>query len=209
MTRRRRSAVWHLRLAAAAALLTVAGCGSATTGLAGPRQGTPLPSSSPPAPAPGPSAPSASALATGVSACALISADEAAAALGMPVGKGQPVPGTKLSNGAVGGSCIWTDSAGGTAVVVTLEYPSPTVARRIFGHSEVPASGARPVHLPDLVPSEYADTGTYGTTSIAQGFLLDGNRELSVTINQPTSPGSRFSASAFVTLVRQAARAWR
>jgi hypothetical protein len=208
MTRRRRSAVRHLRFAAAAALLTVAGCASATTSL-GPRQGTPLPSSSPPALAPGPSAPAGSALATGVSACALISADEAAAALGMPVGKGQPVPGTKLSNGAVGGSCIWTDSAGGTAVVVILEYPSPTVARRVFSHSKAPASGARPVHLPDLAPSEYADTGTYGTTTIAQSFLLDGNRELSVTINQPSGPGSRFSVPAFVTFVRQAAQAWR
>lgn len=209
MIRRRRSAVRHLRLAAAAALLTVAGCGGAATSL-GPGQGTPLPSSSPAAAAPGPTAPSGGALATGVSACALISAGEAAAALGMPAGKGQPVPGTKLANGAVGGTCIWTDSAGGTALVVTLKYPSPAVARRVFGSSKTPAPGARPVHLPDLVPSEYADVGTYGATRIAEGFLLDGTRELNVTINQPTSgPGPRFSLPAFITLVQQAARAWR
>lgn len=209
MIRRGRSSVRHLRLATATALLTVAGCGGATTSL-GPSPATPLPSPSPSAPAPGPTAPAGSALATGASACALISAGEAAAALGMPAGQGRPVPGTNLANGAVGGSCIWTDPAGGTALLVTLEYPSPAVARRVFGSSKSPAPGARPVRLPDLVPSEYADTATYGATRVAESFLLDGTRELAVTINQPTSgPDSRFSLPAFVTLVKQAAQAWR
>ena len=66
------------------------------------------------------------------------------------------------------------------------------------------------VRLPDLAPVEFGDTGTYGPTRIAESFLLDGNRELNVTINEPTSgPGSKFSLRAFVTLVQDAAHAWR
>jgi hypothetical protein len=142
----------------------------------------------------------------------LISTGDAAAALGMPVGKGRPAPGVDLSNGAVGGLCEWTDSAGGTAVVDTFTYPSPTIASKVFKSSTTgSAPGAQPVHLPPgLAPSEGGDTGSYSGTRIAESFLLDGNRELAVTLNVPTSgPGSRFSLPAFVTLVQQAAQAWR
>jgi hypothetical protein len=63
---------------------------------------------------------------------------------------------------------------------------------------------------PGLAPSEHGDTGSYSGTRIAESLLLDGNRELDVTINEPASgPGSRFSLAAFVTLVKQAAQAWR
>ena len=128
----------------------------------------------------------------------------------MAVGKGLPVPPVNLHNGAVGGTCEWADSAGGTALVITLKYPSPAIARKVFKNSKSSTANTRPVHLPNLAPSQFADTGTYGPVRVAQSFLLDGNRELNVTINEPTSgSGSRFSVPAFVALVRQAARAWR
>jgi hypothetical protein len=134
----------------------------------------------------------------------------AAAALGMAVGKGLPVPPVNLHNGAVGGTCEWTDSAGGTVLVITLKYPSSAIASKVFKNSKSSAANAQPVRLPDLASSEFGDTGTYGSTRIAQSFLLDRNRELNVTINEPMSgSSSRFSLSAFVTLVKQAAHAWR
>ena len=145
----------------------------------------------------------------------MISAGDAEAALGMAVGKARPappVPGVGLSNGAVGGGCEWDDSAGGMAVVVTLRYPSSAIASEVFESSATGSvPGAQPVHLPPgLAPSEDGDTGSYSGTRIAASFLLDGNRELDVTLNEPTSgSGSRFSLAAFVTLVQQAAQAWR
>ncbi len=213
---------WFLRLVAAAALLSAAACGG-TTAAAGPGQPTPpgpLPSPSAPAPtsasalpsapASGQAPPSAGAISASESACALVSSGDAAAALGMAVGKGLPVPPVNLHNGAVGGTCEWTDSAGGTALVITLKYPSPAIASTVFKNSKSSAASNQPVPLPDLAPSEFADTGTYGAIRVAQGFLLDGNRELNVTINEPVSgPGSQFSLAAFVTLVRQAVKAWR
>lgn len=124
----------------------------------------------------------------------------------MTVSKGQPVPPVNLHNGATGGTCEWTDPKGGTVLVITLKYPSPAIASKVFKNSK--NSAAELVRLPDLAPSEFGDMGVYGSTWIAQSFLVDGNRELNVTINEPTS-GSRFSVRAFVTLVRQAAHAWR
>jgi hypothetical protein len=118
------------------------------------------------------------------------------------------VPPVNLHNGAVGGTCEWTDSDGGTVLVITLKYPSPAIASKVFKNSKTSAANAQPVRLPDLAPAEFGDTGSYGSTWIAQGFLLDGSRELNVTINQPIS-GSRISLRSFVTLVQQAARAWR
>jgi hypothetical protein len=209
MARRDGGKPWQLRLVAAATLLSAAACGG-TTASAGPGQATSAaPSLSPSAATPG-SAPPPGGTAASNSACALISPGDAAAALGMPVGKDQPVPPVNLHNGAVGGTCEWTDSAGGTALVITLKYPSPAIARKVFKNSKSSTANTQPVRLPDLAPSEFGDTGTYGPTRIAESFLLDGNRELNVTINEPTSgPGSHFSVPAFVRLVQQAAQAWR
>jgi hypothetical protein len=209
MTRRESGASWRLWLVAAAVLLSVAACGG-TAASAGPGKATStLPSFSPPA-VPSGHAPPPGAVAASRSACTLISAADAAAALGTAVGQGQPVPPVNLHNGAVGGTCEWADSAGGTVLVITLKYPSSAIASKVFKNSESSAASAQPVRLPDLAPSEFGDTGTYGSTMIAQGFLLDRNRELNVTINEPMSgSGSRFSLSAFVTLVKQAAHAWR
>ena len=70
--------------------------------------------------------------------------------------------------------------------------------------------GSKPVHLPDLGLSEAGDTGIYSGTRTTEGFALDGNRELDVTINEPASgPGSRFSIAAFLAFFKQAADAWR
>lgn len=209
MTQRRGSMVKQSWLVIAATLLTVAGCGGTVTG-AGPGKGTPTPAPSLSPSRPGRTTPSRGALESGVSACELISSSDAAAALGMAVGKGQPAPGTNLANGAVGGSCTWTGSNGGQALVATLEYPSAAIARRVFGSGNGTVPGAHPVHIPDLAPAEFADTGTFSGTKIAESILLDGSRELDVTINQPASgPGSHLSLPAFVTLVQQAAQAWR
>jgi hypothetical protein len=207
MTRRDSGRPWHLRLVAVAALLSLAACGG--TASVSPGQTTPA-SPSPSLSLPPSATPPPGAVASSKRACVLISDGDAAAALGMAVGKAQPVPPVNLHNGAVGGTCEWTDSAGGTVLVITLKYPSPAIARKIFTNSKSSASSARPVRLPDLAPSQFGDTGAYGSTRIAESFLLDGNRELNVTINEPTSgPGSKFSLPAFVTLVQQAARAWR
>jgi hypothetical protein len=212
MTRRESGTVWHLWLLSAATMLSMAACGG-TTASARPGQATSaVPPLSPSATAPGHAPAPSGAVAAGKSACALISAGDAAAALGMAVGKARPAPGVGLSNGAVGSTCEWVDSAGGTAAVVTVRYPSPAIASKVFKSSTTGSvPGAQPVHLPpDLAPSEGGDTGSYSGTRIAESFLLDGNRELDVTINEPTSgPGSRFSLAAFVTLVQQAAQAWR
>lgn len=200
---------WHLWIVAAATLLSVAACGGTTTASAGPGTATPtVPSFSPPATSE--QAPPPGAVAASKGACALISDGDVEAALGMPVGKGQPVPPVVLHNGAVGGTCEWTDSAGGTVLVITLKYPSSAIASKVFKTSESSSANAQPVRLPDLAPSEFAGTGIYGTTRIAQSFLLHGNRELNVTLNEPASGrGSRFSLSSFVTLVQQVAHAWR
>jgi len=207
MTRREGGTARHLWLGAALTLLTVTACGGTGTGSG---QATPTVRSSSPAAAPGHTPASGGAAAASKGACALISAADAAAALGMAVGKARPAPGVGLANGAVGQTCEWTDSAGGVAGVVTLTYPSAAIAGRVFRSSQGSAASARQVRLPDLAPSEFADTGSYGGTRIAEGVLLDGDRELDVTINEPTSgPGSRFSLPAFVTLVQQAAGAWR
>lgn len=208
MTRGESGTLWHLWLMAAATLLGVAACGGRTAS-AGPGTVTPtVPSFSPPATSA--QAPPPGAVAASKGACALISAADVAAAMGMPAGKGQPVPPVILHNGAVGGTCEWTDSAGGTVLVITLKYPSSAIASKVFKTSQSSSTNAQPVRLPDLAPSEFAGTGTYGSTRIAQAFLLHGNRELNVTINEPTSgPGSRFSLPAFVKLVQQVAHAWR
>ena len=201
---------WCLGLVAAAVLLSAAGCGG-TTATAGPVQvPSSAPSISPSAPTSGQAPPPSGAISASNSACSLVSASDAGAALGTAVGKGLPVPPVNLHNGAVGGTCEWADSAGGTALVITLKYPSAAIARKVFKNSKSSTANTQPVRLPNLAPSEFADMGTYGAVSVAQGFLLDGNRELNVTINEPTSgPGSQFSVQAFVTLVRQAAKAWR
>jgi hypothetical protein len=188
-------------------MLSAAACGgtSAATG-----SGPAAPSISPSAPASGQAPTPSGAISASNRACSLVSASDAEAALGMAVGKGLPVPPVNLHNGAVGGTCEWADPAGGTALVITLKYPSPAIASKVFKNSKSSTANTRPVRLPDLAPSEFADTGAYGAVRVAQGFLLDGNRELNVTINEPTSgPGSQFSVPAFVTLVRQAAKAWR
>lgn len=209
MTRRERGIFCHLWLVAAAALLSAAACGGSTSSN-GTSKATPTslaPSSS--VAAPGTTPPPSGNLAASKAACALISASDAAAALGMAVGTGRPVPGVNLSNGAVGGSCEWSDSAGGTAVLVILKYPSATVASKIFNRSKGVTAISHPVRLPDLGRSAFADTDTYGGTRIAEGFVLDGDRELNVTLNEPPSSGTQFNVRAFVTLVQQAARAWR
>ena len=216
MIRRESGTPWRVWLVAAVALLSVAACGGsgAGTGQGSTGQGSATPTATPTAPSlpavTSPPAPPPGAVAASKSACTLISAADAAAALGMAVSKGQPVPPVNLHNGAVGGTCEWTDSDGGTALVITLKYPSAAIASKVFENSKSSAANAQPLRLPDLAPSDFGDMGTYGATRIAQGFLLDGNRELNVTINGPMSgPGSAFSLRAFVTLVQQAARAWR
>lgn len=207
MTGRDNGRSWCLRFLAAAALLSAAACGG-TTATAGSGQGTPAtPSTSPFPAASGQAPPPSGAISASSKACSLVSAGDAGAALGTAVGKGLPVPPVNLHNGALGGTCEWADSAGGTALVITLKYPSAAIARKVFKNSKGSTASTRPVRLPDLAPSEFADTGTYGAVRVAQGFLLDGNRELNVTINEPTT--SQFSISAFITLVRQAANAWR
>lgn len=197
-------------LVAAVIILAVAGCGghSATTK---PDQATSAVPTVSPSAAAAAHAPSG-AVAGSNSACALLTAGDAAAALGMAVGKARPAPGVDLSNGAVGSTCEWVDSAGGTAGVASVRYPSPAIASKEFKSSTGGvAPGSQPVHLPPgLAPFEGGDTGSYNGTRIAESFLLDGDRELDVTINEPTAgPGSRFSLAAFVTLVQQAAQAWR
>jgi hypothetical protein len=217
MTPRENGPVWHRWLVVAATLLSVAACGGTTAssapGPATPTGPSPSPSVTASLPSFSPSAstpPSSAAIAASESACGLISAGDAAAALGSAVGKGLPVPPVNLHNGAVGGTCEWTDSAGGTVLVITLKYPSPAIARKVFNNSKSSTANTQPVRLPDLAPVEFGDTGTYGPTRIAESFLLDGIRELNVTINEPASgPGSRFSLPTFVTLVQRAARAWR
>ncbi len=212
MTRRQSGTVWQPWLVTAATVLSVAACGG-TSATTGPGQAASVvPPPSPSATAAGHSSPNGGNVAAGQSACGLISASDAAAALGMPVGKGRPSPGVDLSNNAVGGGCQWSDSAGGTAVVVVLTYPSPTIANTVFKSSTTGSvPGVQPVHLPpDLAPSESGDTGSFSGTRIAESFLLDGDRELDVTVNEPTSgPGSRFSLAGYVTLVQQATQAWR
>lgn len=215
MTRRENGPAWQSWLIAAATALSVAACGGTSSGSQATPTG-PLPSSSsrsPSAPSLSPSAPAtpaAGAIAASKSACALIPARDAAAALGLAVGKAVPVPPVNLHNGAVGGTCEWADSAGGTVLVIILKYPSSAIASKVFSNSKSSAASAQSVRLPKLASVEFADTGAYGATRIAQSFLLDGNRELNVTLNLPTSgPGSQFSIKAFVTLVQQAAKAWR
>lgn len=209
MTRGESGRPWHRWIVAAATLLSVAACGG-TTASAGPGQATPTAPSFSPSFSPPPTVstpPGAVAASNG--ACTLISSRDAAAAFGMAASKGVPVPPVNLHNGAVGGTCEWTDAAGGTVLVITLKYPSPTIAGKVFKNSKSSTANVQPVRLPHLAPSEFGDTGIYGNTRIAQAFLLHGNRELNVTINEQTSgSGSRFSLPAFVTLVQQAARAW-
>ncbi len=209
MTRPGGGTPWHLRLAAAAALMSATACGG-TAASVSPGQTTPATQAPPSLSLPPSATPPPGAVAASKGACGLISDGDAAAALGLAVGQAQPVPPVNLHNGAVGGTCEWTDSAGGTVLVITLKYPSPAIARKVFTNSKSSAASAQPVRLPDLAPLEFGDTGAYGSTRIAESFLLDGNRELNVTINESTSgPGSKFSLQAFVTLVEQAARAWR
>lgn len=210
MTRRESGMSWHLWLVAAATLLSVSACGGAAApaGPVGNGKATPtIPALSSPGAATE-NTPIPGTVAASKMACTLISAGDAAAALGLPVGKGQPVPPVNLHNGAVGGTCEWTDSNGGTVLVIILKYPSHAIASKVFENSKTSTANAQPVGLPDLAPSEFGDTGAYGSTWIVQGFLLNGNRELNVTINEPAS-GSRTSLPAFVTLVKQAAHAWR
>ena len=207
--------VWHLWLLAGATMLSVAACGSSSAGGSSGQSASAVPALSPSARTTGLASPPAGNVAAGRSACGLISAGDAAAALGMAVGKGRPSPGVDLSNKAVGGGCQWSDSAGGTAVVVIVWYPSSSIASKVFRSSAAATvagavPGAKPVDLPDLGLSEAGDTGIYSGTRTTESFALDGNRELDVTINEPASgPGSRFSIAAFVTFFRQAADAWR
>lgn len=209
MTRRESGTPWHLWLAAATVLLSVAACGGTTVNPSQGRATPTVPSLPPPATTPSQTPPAGS-VAASKSACALIPDADAAAALGMAVGKGQPVPPVNLHNGAVGGTCEWTDSEGGTVLVITLKYPSPAIASKVFNNSRNSTANVQPVRLPDLAPSEFGDTGTFGSTRVAQSFLLLGDRELNVTINEPTSgSGAGFSLRVFVTLVQQAAHAWR
>ena len=99
----------------------------------------------------------------------------------------------------------WPGTADG-AMVVKARQPGPPSLRNgsVLALGRV-APGSQRVHLPPgLAPFEGGDTGSYNGTTIAESFLLDGDRELDVTINQPASgPGSRFSLAAFVTLVQQ------
>lgn len=213
MIRREGGAPWYMWLVAAATLLSIAACGGTTTS-AGPAGTTPtVPSSTPTLPSISPPATTSTppgAIAASQRACGLITATDAATALGMPVGKGQPIPPVNLHNGALGGTCEWSDSAGGTVLVITLKYPSAAIASKVFKNSKSSTANVQPVRLPDMAPSEFADSGTFGGTTVAQSFLLDGNRELNVTINEPTSgAGSGLSLRAFVALVQRAARAWR
>jgi hypothetical protein len=144
--------------------------------------------------------------------CALISASDAAIALRMAVGKALSSPGIDLSNGAKGGGCQWSDSAGGVVAVATVIYPSPAIASKVFYKAVLtaPEMGIQPVHLPDMGVPAHGDTGTASGTRVAEAFMLDGARELDVTINTPVpSSGPRFTIKAFVTLVQQATAAWR
>jgi hypothetical protein len=144
------------------------------------------------------------------SACALISASDVAVAVGMPVGTGRAAPGVDLFNGATGTTCQWTDSSGGSVSVIIVKYPSIAIASRVFTSSKGSARWNQSLHLPGLEPSEFADTVSSDGTRVSEAILLDRNRELDVTINQPASaPGSRPGLSAFVALVVQAAKAWR
>jgi hypothetical protein len=216
-TKRAGGAGWRLWLVAAASVVAATACGSAGSGGspaggAGHGQTTPATSASPAGtrsvhiPTPGSNA------AAGRYACTLISTQDAAAAVGMAVRKGRPSPGVDLQNGATGGGCDWSDSAGGTVTVVILTYPSAAIALRLGRSSAQSAEGvhARTVRLPDLAPFEHADTGTYGSTKLAEAFMVSGNHELDVSINDPASgPGSRLSVRAFVVLVQQVARAWQ
>lgn len=216
MTRRENGPARYLWLVAAATALSVAACGGTSGGSGGPGQATPTgPLTSPSSPSPSvpslspsaPATPAAGAIAASKSACALIPPRDAAAALGLAVGKAVPVPPVNLHNGAVGGTCEWADSVGGTVLVIILKYPSAAVASKVFNNSKSSAAGAQPVRLPKLASAEFADAGEYGQTRIVESFLLDGNRELNVTINEPASSPLRIKA--FVTLVQQAAQAWR
>lgn len=210
-----RRAAWHVRLLVAVTVLSVAGCGSNSANGRSGQAASAMPRHSSSAAPDGHASAAGGDVAAGKSACELISAGDAAAALGMAVGKGRPSPGVDLASKAVGGGCSWSDSAGGTAVVVTLRYPSPAVASKLFKSSaagSVPGAvpGAKPLHLPDLGLPEAGDTGVYNGTRIAESFALDSNRELDVTINEPASgPGSSFSIAAFVTFFQQAVAAWR
>jgi hypothetical protein len=209
---------WRLWLVAAVSVLGATACGSAASGGgpaggAGHGQTTPATSSASPTGSPAVHIPTpASNAAAGRYACTLIPAHDAATAVGLAVRKGQPSPGVGLQNGATGGGCDWTDSAGGTVTVVILTYPSAAIALRLGRSSAQSAEGvhARTVRLPDLAPFEHADTGTYGSTKLAEAFMVNGNHELDVSINDPASgPGSRLSVRAFVVLVQQVARAWQ
>lgn len=207
--------VWYSWLLAGASMLSVAACGSSSASGSSGQSAPAVPTLSPSARTAGLASPPAGNVAAGKSACELISAGDAAAALDMAVGKGRPSPGIDLGNKAVGGGCQWSDSAGGTAVVVIVWYPSSAIASKVFKSSAAATvagavPGSKPVHLPDLGLSEAGDTGIYSGTRTTEGFALDGNRELDVTINEPASgPGSRFSIAAFLAFFKQAADAWR
>ena len=173
--------VWHLWLLAGATMLSVAACGSSSAGGSSGQSASAVPALSPSARTTGLASPPAGNVAAGRSACGLISAGDAAAALGMAVGKGRPSPGVDLSNKAVGGGCQWSDSAGGTAVVVIVWYPSSSIASKVFRSSAAATvagavPGAKPVDLPDLGLSEAGDTGIY--VSIQGWVVTCGFREL-------------------------------
>jgi hypothetical protein len=101
------------------------------------------------------------------------------------------------------------------AGVAALTYPSAAIAGRLLRSSKGSGGSAggigRPVRLPPgLAPGEFGDTSVFDGTRTTEAVLLDGNRELDVTVREPASgPGSRFSLPAFVALVQQAAQAWR
>ncbi len=193
-------------LAGAVLAVTLAGCGGSSS------------SANPPASSPSTSAGSPSATspsASGKSACALGSASQAAAALGMAVGKAEPKPLAPGSgNGAKGSTCQWADSHGGSVGIGTLAYPSAAIASELFKSSTAGvAPGERFIHLPPgLAPGESANVsvlhnvGSSGGTRLAEAVLLAGNRELSIDVSEPTS--EHFGQAAFVALVKQVAQAW-
>ena len=187
--------------------VTLAGCGESTSNAR-------LPASSLSTSGGSPSA-------SGKSPCALSSASQAAAALGMAVGNAQPKPLAPGSgNGAKGSTCQWVVPHGGSAGyggsvgIGTVAYPSAAIASKLFkGSTDGVAPGEKLINLPPgLAPGESANVsvlhnvGSSGGTRIAEAVLLAGNQELVIDVSEPTS--DHFRQAAFVALAKQVAQAW-
>lgn len=206
----------------------LAACGGSSPSASPPDSS--LPASSPPSSSPPPSSPPSSSpspsltypASAGKPACTLASASEAAAALGVPVGKAKPAPlAPGSANGAKGSTCQWADSHPGTEGVYgsvgtgVVVYPSAATASKLFKESSASChcGNGRQIPLPPgLAPGESAELSYLQgegspTARMASAILLDGNQELLVSLSELKS--MNFHQAAFVALVSQAARAWR